>query len=199
MAKLGANIGTAVLAASLAAGVAWAAGEETHIERQPWTFAGMFGRFDEAQLQRGFKVYVEVCQRCHSIKRLYFRNLVQPGGPSFSEAAIKSIAGNDYQVDDVPDEQGKINKRPATLADSIPPPYPNEQAARYAQNGALPPDLSLIARAPRRRCRNAILSRPRHNGAGYPEQLSGGGRRLHLRLSNGLRGAAGRHEDGRVH
>ena len=147
MAKLGANIGTAVLAASLAAGVAWAAGEETHIERQPWTFAGMFGRFDEAQLQRGFKVYVEVCQRCHSIRRLYFRNLVQPGGPSFSEAAIKSIAGNDYQVDDVPDEQGKINTRPATLADSIPPPYPNEQAARDAQNGALPPDLSLIARA----------------------------------------------------
>ena len=148
-AKLCATLGAAVLATGLAAGAGalWAAGEETHIERQPWTFSGTFGKFDEAQLQRGFKVYSEVCQRCHSIKRLYFRNLVQPGGPAFSEAAIKSLAGNNYQVDDVPDEQGKINKRPAVLADSIPPPYPNEQAARYAQNGALPPDLSLIARA----------------------------------------------------
>jgi len=149
IAKFCAKFGTAVLATILAAGAGavWAAGEEAPIERQPWTFAGMFGKFDEAQLQRGFKVYAEVCQRCHSIKRLYFRNLVQPGGPGFSEAAIKSLAGNNYQVDDVPDEQGKINKRPATLADSLPPPYPNEQAARYAQNGALPPDLSLVARA----------------------------------------------------
>src|SRR5262249_43557497 len=108
--KFCATLGAAVLATSLAAGAGalwaggagagalWAAGEETHIERQPWTFAGVFGKFDEAQLQRGFKVYSEVCQRCHSIRRLYFRNLVQPGGPAFSEAAIKSLAGNNYQV-----------------------------------------------------------------------------------------------------
>src|SRR5262245_64368686 len=148
-AKFCATLGAALLATSLAAGAGalWAAGEETQVERQPWTFSGIFGKFDEAQLQRGFKVYTEVCQRCHSIKRLYFRNLVQPGGPAFSEAAIKSLAGNNYQVDDAPDEQGKINKRPAVLADSIPTHYPNEQAASYAQNGALTPDLSLIARA----------------------------------------------------
>jgi ubiquinol-cytochrome c reductase cytochrome c1 subunit len=133
------------MAASI--GGAWAAGEEVHIERQPWTFAGMRGHFDENQLQRGFKVYVEVCSRCHSIKRLHFRNLVQPGGPEFPEAAIKSLAGNNYKVDDVPDETGKINQRPAVLADAIPGPFPNDQAARYATNGALPPDLSLMARA----------------------------------------------------
>jgi ubiquinol-cytochrome c reductase cytochrome c1 subunit len=138
-----------VLAAGLAVGMAgaWAAGEEVHIERQPWSFAGVRGHFDANQLQRGFKVYSEVCSRCHSIKRLNFRNLVQPGGPGFPEAAIKSLAGNNYQVDDVPDEQGKVGKRPAVLADAIPGPFANDQAARYATNGALPPDLSLMAKA----------------------------------------------------
>ena len=144
-----AKTGACLLAIVLATGIgaAWAAGGEVHIERQPWSFGGVRGHFDDGQLQRGFKVYTEVCARCHSIKRLHFRNLVQPGGPGFPEAAIKSLAGNSYQVDDAPDEQGKINKRPATLADAFPLPFPNEQAARYAQNGALPPDLSLIAKA----------------------------------------------------
>lgn len=144
-----ATIGASILAIGLGlGGSAWAASDEhAHIPRQKWTFGGLFGKFDDGQLQRGFKVYSEVCSRCHSVKRLYFRNLVQPGGPQFPEAAIKSLAGNNYQVDDVPDETGKVNKRPAVLSDAIPPPYPNDQAARYAQNGALPPDLSLIARA----------------------------------------------------
>ena len=138
-----------LLAAALpaSAGVAWAAGEAVHIDRQKWSFGGLFGKFDDAQLQRGFKVYTEVCARCHGIKRLQFRNLVQPGGPGFPEAAVKSLAANNYQVDDAPDDEGKIKKRPAILADSFPPPYPNEQAARFAQNGALPPDLSLITKA----------------------------------------------------
>jgi len=135
-------------AAAAAAGplAARAAGEVQHIERQSWTFAGLLGKFDDAQLQRGFKVYTEVCARCHGVKRLYFRNLAEPGGPGFPEAAVKSLAAT-YQVDDAPDEQGKIGKRPALLSDRLPPPYPNEQAARYAQNGALPPDLSLIVKA----------------------------------------------------
>src|SRR5262249_38749651 len=107
---------------------------------------GLFGRFDEAQLQRGFKVYTEVCSRCHGLKRLYFRNLAQPGGPAFPEAAVRSLAAT-YEVDDAPNEQGEILKRPARLSDALPSPYKNEQEARYAQNGALPPDLSLIARA----------------------------------------------------
>jgi cytochrome c1 len=149
---IGARMAACLLAAALAgmgaaAQAADPAGEHVHIERQPWSFAGLFGKFDDGQLQRGFKVYSEVCARCHSIKRIHFRNLVEPGGPEFPEAAIKSLAAGSYQVDDVPDEQGKVKKRPALLSDAIPPPYPNEQAARYAQNGALPPDLSLIARA----------------------------------------------------
>ncbi len=140
----------AALALSAAATVgavgARAAGEGAHIDRQSWTFSGMFGHYDDAQLQRGFKVYVEVCASCHSIKRLYFRNLVQPGGPSFPEAAVKSLAAT-YKVDAEPNDEGKVVKRPAILSDAIPGPFKNEQEARYAQNGALPPDLSLIARA----------------------------------------------------
>ena len=84
---------------------AWAAGEAVHIDRQKWSFGGLFGKFDDAQLQRGFKVYTEVCARCHGIKRLQFRNLVQPGGPGFPEAAVKSLAANNYQVDDAPDDR----------------------------------------------------------------------------------------------
>ena len=123
-----------------------AADEGGGTARQPWSFAGMFGRFDQAQLQRGFKVYSEVCSRCHGVKRLAFRDLAEPGGPNFPDAAVKSLAAT-YQVDDEPNDEGKIKKRPARLADGIPPPFANEQEARFAQNGALPPDLSLIIRA----------------------------------------------------
>jgi cytochrome c1 len=129
---------------------AWAAdnGDHPHIARQKWTFSGLLGTFDEAQLQRGFKVYTEVCARCHGVTRLAFRNLVQPGGPSFPEAGVKSLAADNYKVDAEPNDQGKVLKRPAVLADNIPPPFKNEQEARAAQpGGALPPDLSLIARA----------------------------------------------------
>jgi cytochrome c1 len=97
-------------------------------------------------LQRGFKVYVDACARCHGLKRIDFRNLAQPGGPSFPEAAVKSLAAT-YQVDAEPNDQGKIVKRPAVLTDHIPSPYKNEQEARAALNGALPPDLSLITKA----------------------------------------------------
>jgi ubiquinol-cytochrome c reductase cytochrome c1 subunit len=116
------------------------------IAREHWSFGGLFGHFDDAQLQRGFKVYTEICSRCHGVKRLAFRNLAQPGGPEFPEAAVKSLAAT-YQVDAEPNEEGKVAKRPATLADHIPPPYRNDQEARFALNGALPPDLSLIVRA----------------------------------------------------
>jgi cytochrome c1 len=124
-----------------------AAGDEhVHIARQKWSFSGFLGKFDQAQLQRGFKVYTEACARCHSLKRIAFRNLVQSGGPGFPEAAVKSLA-NTYQVDAEPNDQGKVVKRPAILVDYIPSPYKNEQEARAALNGALPPDLSLIAKA----------------------------------------------------
>ena len=118
----------------------------TPMARQHWSFGGVLGHFEDAQLQRGFKVYTEICARCHGVKRLAFRNLAQPGGPSFPEAAVKSLAAT-YQVDAEPNEEGKVVKRPATLADHIPPPFRNDQEARFTLNGALPPDLSLIVRA----------------------------------------------------
>lgn len=147
----GARIGAAALlvVSALAAGAAaWAAeGGHAKIDRQKWIFAGMLGQFDEAQLQRGFKVFAEACARCHSIKRIAFRNLAEPGGPAFPEAGVKNLAAANYKVDDAPNDQGKVLKRPAVLADFIPPPFKNEQEARATLNGALPPDLSLIAKA----------------------------------------------------
>jgi cytochrome c1 len=136
------------LALAVASGApAWAAGDApAHIERQKWSFAGFLGTFDQAQLQRGFKVYVEACARCHGIKRIAFRNLIEAGGPGFPEAAVKALAAK-YRVDAEPNEQGKVVKRPAILADLIPSPFKNEQEARATLNGALPPDLSLIAKA----------------------------------------------------
>ena len=125
-----------------------AAADPAHgeVARQHWTFSGLTGHFDDAQLQRGFKVYSEVCSRCHGVRRLAFRNLAQPGGPNFPEAGVKSLAAT-HEVDAEPNEEGKIVKRPATLADHIPPPFRNDQEARFTLNGALPPDLSLIVRA----------------------------------------------------
>ena len=118
------------------------------IERQPWSFSGFTGQFDRAQLQRGFQVYKEICSNCHALKHLDFRNLVQPGGPEFPEAAVKVLAkGWPNQITDGPNDEGKMFERPPLLSDPILGPYKNDQEARAAQNGALPPDLSLIARA----------------------------------------------------
>ena len=116
------------------------------IEAQHWTFGGIRGHFDRAQLQRGFQVYKEVCATCHGVKRLSFRNLAEKGGPEFPEDGAKGLAET-YKVNDGPNDQGKMFKRPGRLSDRIPSPFDNEQQARSANNGALPPDLSLIALA----------------------------------------------------
>ncbi|MFA5955662.1 cytochrome c1 [Hyphomicrobium sp.] len=124
--------------------------ESSHpeIERQKWSFSGFGGQFDTAQLQRGFQVYQNVCSNCHGLKRLAFRNLVQPGGPEFPEAAVKALAKSwPNQITDGPNDEGKMFERPPLLSDPIRGPYHNDQEARAAQNGALPPDLSLMARA----------------------------------------------------
>lgn len=118
------------------------------IERQKWSFSGFTGQFDRAQLQRGFQVYKEICSNCHALKHLDFRNLVQPGGPEFPEAAVKALAKSwPNQITDGPNDEGKMFERPPLLSDPILGPYKNDQEARAAQNGALPPDLSLVARA----------------------------------------------------
>jgi ubiquinol-cytochrome c reductase cytochrome b/c1 subunit len=112
---------------------------------QKWSFAGPFGTYDRAQLQRGFKVYHDVCQNCHSLKLLSFRNLAEPGGPGFSEAQVEAIAA-EYKVKDLTD-QGELADRPARPADHFPPPFENDAQARQVTGGALPPDMSVIAKA----------------------------------------------------
>jgi ubiquinol-cytochrome c reductase cytochrome b/c1 subunit len=113
---------------------------------QRWSFAGPFGLYDRAQLQRGFRVYREVCQSCHGLTLLSFRNLAEPGGPEFSRAQAAAVAA-EYKIKDGPNDQGEMYERPGRLADRFPAPFPNDQAARLANGGALPPDLSVIAKA----------------------------------------------------
>lgn len=113
--------------------------------RQAWSFYGPFGKFDQAQLQRGFKIYKEVCSNCHSINDLAFRNLADPGGPHFSEAQVKALAET-YKVKDGPNDAGEMFERPGRPSDHLPPPFPNKQAA-VAALGAAPPDMSVLAKA----------------------------------------------------
>lgn len=133
-------------AAAVPSAAALAAGGEVHIERQEWSFAGPFGHYDKAQLQRGYKIYREICSGCHSLEYIAFRNLAEPGGPGFTEEQAKTIAA-EYDIQDGPDSEGEMFDRPGRLADRHPAPFPNEEAARAANNNAYPPDLSLIAKA----------------------------------------------------
>ena len=119
-----------------------------------WSFEGPFGKFDQAQLQRGYKVYHDVCSTCHSMNLLSYRNLADKGAPFYSEKYpnpndspyAKAIA-KDFQVPDVDTDTGDTIQRPATTSDHFKKPFPNEYAARAANGGALPPDLSLMAKA----------------------------------------------------
>ncbi|MDP3371712.1 MAG: cytochrome c1 [Candidatus Paracaedibacteraceae bacterium] len=111
--------------------------------KNDWTFSGLFGTFKRDQLQRGFQVYKEVCSACHGLKRIAFRNFNSLG---FSEAEIKSLAAQ-YIMQDGPNGEGKMFDRPGLPKDLLISPFPNDNAARAANNGALPPDLSLIVKA----------------------------------------------------
>ena len=111
-----------------------------------WSFKGFFGKFDRAQLQRGYQVYTEVCAACHSMKYLSYRNLSQPGGPEFSEQQAKIIASQ-FEVTDGPNSDGEMFTRPARLSDKFVGPYANEQAATAANGGAYPPDMSVLVKA----------------------------------------------------
>jgi ubiquinol-cytochrome c reductase cytochrome c1 subunit len=110
---------------------------------QSWSFAGVFGKYDKAQLQRGLKVYKEVCSACHSMKRVAFRNLEDLG---YTEAQIKAFAG-EYEVQDGPNADGEMFTRKAVASDYFPSPFPNVEAAAAANGGAAPPDFSLLAKA----------------------------------------------------
>ncbi|WP_372928383.1 cytochrome c1 [Methyloceanibacter sp.] len=138
------------LAVALLAGLAIPAtalgAEGTKIEAQDWSFAPPFGRFDKGQLQRGYKVYQYVCANCHSARLLSYRNLGEPGGPGFSHEAVEALASQ-VQITDGPDDTGQMYQRPGVPSDRFRSPYANDAAARAANNGALPPDLSVMAKA----------------------------------------------------
>lgn len=111
--------------------------------RQSWSFSGPFGVYDKAQLQRGLKVYTEICAACHSLKFVAFRDLRALG---YNAAQIRSFARR-FEIADGPDREGNMFTRPGRPDDYFPAPYANDAQAAFAHNGAVPPDLSLMARA----------------------------------------------------
>jgi len=133
----------ALAGAVLIAPAARAAEGEIHIARQDWSFGGLFGTFDRAAAQRGYKVFHEVCSNCHSAHLLSFRNLADLG---LSDAQVRALAAQ-VEVTDGPNDEGEMFQRPGRPSDRFPKRFPNDQAARAANNGALPPDLSLIIKA----------------------------------------------------
>jgi ubiquinol-cytochrome c reductase cytochrome c1 subunit len=116
--------------------------ETIHIERQPWSFGGIFGKYDEHQLQRGFQVFREVCASCHSARLLAFRNLSEEGGPGFSEEQVKALAA-EYTVND-PEAEGGTRK---ALPSDRWPGTGQSDADLAAAFGMVPPDLSVMAKA----------------------------------------------------
>ncbi|MDX1924003.1 MAG: cytochrome c1 [Rickettsiaceae bacterium] len=126
------------------------ASEHIELKKMIWPFDGPLGSVDRQAAQRGFQVYKEVCSACHSLSRLSYRNLRDLG---FSEAEIKEIA-KQYTVKDGPNDSGEMFERPGLPSDRFVMSFANEQAARAANGGAYPPDLSLIIKA-------------RHDGANY--------------------------------
>lgn len=146
--RKGTLFGLAVLAAASFAPIAsttpaQAAGEGIPLPSFEWSFDGIFGTFDRASAQRGLQVYREVCAGCHSLDYIAFRNLADLG---YSEDEIKAIAA-EYSIVDGPNDEGEMFERDGLPSDYFPAPFANEKAAAAANNGAAPPDLSLMAKA----------------------------------------------------
>ena len=140
------RLALAALAGLLVAGAARAQEHAPTPPQQPWSFSGTLGNFDQAQLQRGFQVYREVCSNCHSMRLLHFRDLEREGGPDFSASQVRALAA-EYKVQDGPNDAGDMFERPGRPADHLPPPFPNENAAAAANGGKAPPDMSVLAKA----------------------------------------------------
>jgi len=140
------TLATAAAGLALLAGAAFAAEGQMPAKDVGFSFEGAFGHFDKGQLQRGYTVYKEVCSSCHSMQYVAFRNLADAGGPGFTEEQVKALAA-EYTMKDGPGEDGEMFDRPGLPSDKFPSPFANEQAARTANGGALPPDLSLITKS----------------------------------------------------
>jgi len=133
-----------IFGCALFASNAFAAGSgDVVLKHKDWSFNGPFGTLDKAAMQRGFQAYREICASCHSLDYIAFRNLSDLG---YSAAEIKAFAA-EYDVEDGPNDEGEMFIRPGIAADRFPSPYPNDAAARAGNNGAYPPDLSLITKA----------------------------------------------------
>jgi ubiquinol-cytochrome c reductase cytochrome c1 subunit len=149
-----AALGLALMAGPLLAGTALAATTQAEPRDIHWANEGPFGKFDKPQLQRGYKVYREVCAACHSMNLMYYRNLGQKGGPFYdpkypnpnNNPVVKSLA-HDIQIKDIDQDTGDPITRPGMPADKFAAPFPNEPAARASNGGSLPPDLSVMAKA----------------------------------------------------
>ena len=135
----------AVLAAGLFGGPAFAAGGQKVAKDVTFSFEGPFGKFDKAQLQRGYKVYKEVCASCHALSLVSFRNLGEPGALGYTPKQIEALAAT-FTVKDGPDQSGEMFDRPGLPSDRMPSPFANNEQAKAANGGALPPDLSLITK-----------------------------------------------------
>ena len=122
--------------------VSLGAGEKINYPQLKWSFSGILGTFDRASQQRGLQVYKEVCSSCHGMRLLAYRNLKSIG---YNEDEIKAFA-SENSVNTINDD-GEVVERPARPSDKFVSPYPNDKAARAANGGAYPPDLSLIVKA----------------------------------------------------
>jgi len=111
--------------------------------KQDWSFEGIFGTYDRASAQRGLQVYTEICASCHSLNFIYYRNLTDLG---YSDEAVKAFAAEN-EVEDGPNDEGEMYMRPGRPSDRFVRPFPNDNAARAGNNGAFPPDLSLMVEA----------------------------------------------------
>ncbi|MDB5598699.1 MAG: cytochrome c1 [Xanthobacteraceae bacterium] len=138
-----------VLTAPLGAFAAPASAQDAHSTpvppKQSWSFAGPLGKYQPAQLQRGFKIYKEVCSSCHSLSQVSFRSLADAGGPGYSPAQAAAVAA-EYKIKDISDA-GEPIERAGRPADRFPAPFANEKAAAAANGGVAPPDLSVMAKA----------------------------------------------------
>src|SRR5690606_24506071 len=152
---------TAAVGLVAIAAPAMAAGGAKHPREGGFSFEGPFGTYDQGQLQRGYKVYKEVCSSCHSMNLVHFRNLGDKHGPFWNpeypnpnDNPVVNALAKEVQVPHIGSETGEALTRDATTADKFPSPYPNATAAAAANGGAAPPDLSVMAKA-------------RHGGAAY--------------------------------
>lgn len=149
----GAAAATAGALAFAAAPLAFAEEEADHglhPPHFPWSHSGLFSAYDHQAIRRGHQVYTQVCAACHSVSQLHYRNLV---GVAYTEEEAKAMAA-EAEVTDGPNDEGEMFERPGRLSDPLPRPYSSEEAARFANGGAYPPDLSLITKA-------------RHDGQNY--------------------------------